>query len=57
MVLRKVYCYPDAKTDDHALTRRVVEEFQAAGGKVLVHCKVEEIEWTEAGFVVKSSAG
>lgn len=55
--LQKVYRYPDAKTNDHALTRRVVEEFQAAGGKVLVHCKVEQIEWSESGFRVFTSAG
>lgn len=55
--LRKVYVYPDAKTNDLALTRRVVEDFQAAGGTVLVHTAIEHILWSNDSFKLRTSSG
>ncbi len=55
--LRRVYRYPDAKTNDRALTERVVTDFQHAGGTLLVHCDVQKIDWTEEHFFLSTSAG
>ncbi len=55
--LSSVLSYVDGKTHDSELTRRVADDFQELGGTVLVHCKVESVNWDDNGFLIESSAG
>jgi len=55
--LRRVFHYPDAKTDDAALTRRVVEEFHAAGGRSIAPIRVETLNWGSDGVTIESDQG
>ncbi|MCF7824871.1 MAG: FAD-dependent oxidoreductase [Candidatus Marinimicrobia bacterium] len=55
--LRSVLSYVDAKTHDRELTRRVADDFQDLGGRVIVHCEIEKLEWTDSSFIMQSSAG
>ena len=55
--LKSVLSYVDAKTHDRELTRRVADDFQDLGGKVIVHCDIESIDWNMDGFELHSKSG
>jgi len=55
--LVSVLSYVDAKTHDKELTRRVADDFQDLGGKVMVHCDIETIHWDDENFQLYSSTG
>lgn len=50
--LKTVFCYPDAQTDDAALTRAVMASAQALGAQVQMPAKVLQVECQEHGATV-----
>jgi glycerol-3-phosphate dehydrogenase len=55
--IRRVFQYPDAKTQDDKLTQRVVDDFISQGGEILAPIDVKNVEWTETGFKVETEEG
>ena len=50
--LKAVFCYPDAQTDDVALTRAVMTSAQSLGAKLQLPAKVLQVDCQERGAVV-----
>jgi glycerol-3-phosphate dehydrogenase len=50
--LKAVFCYPDAQTDDAALTRAVMDSALRLGAEVRMPAKVLQVECRERGAIV-----
>lgn len=55
--LEAVYCYPDAQTDDAALTRSVMQSAQDLGAELHVPASVRQVECHDRGAIVHYQTG
>ena len=50
--LQKVFCYPDAQTDDRLLTRAVIDSAQGLGAKTLAPATLRSAKYVGGGYTL-----
>ncbi|MCV6606110.1 MAG: FAD-dependent oxidoreductase [Porticoccaceae bacterium] len=50
--LTDIYRYSDAQTDDHALTRAVIESARQLGATVLCHARMRRAQWHDGTYLL-----